>query len=76
VALLPSDGSAPARDLLPRGPDRGGGGIVKTWTPDGSRVIAYVRGVAETYLIDPVTGKSEKAIWNAAAEPDYRRLAP
>ena len=76
VALLPSNGSAPARDLLPRGPGRPGGGIVKTWTPDGSRVIAYVRGVAETYLIDPVTGTSERATWSAAAEPDYRRLAP
>jgi hypothetical protein len=76
MAILPSDGSAPARDLLPRGPASPGGGIVKTWTPDGSRVVAYNRGAGDTFLIDPVTGTSEKAAWNAAAEPDYRRLAP
>jgi dipeptidyl aminopeptidase/acylaminoacyl peptidase len=76
MALLPSDGKAPARDLLPRGPGAQDGGIVKTWTPDGSRVVAYNRGTRETFLIDPVTGASEKAAWSAAAEPDYRRLAP
>ena len=76
IAILPSDGSAPARDLLPRGPGIRDGGIIKTWTPDGSRVVAYLRGKGQTFLIDPVTGTSEKASWNAAAEPDYRRLAP
>ncbi|HEY3163878.1 MAG TPA: hypothetical protein VGJ71_05925 [Candidatus Limnocylindrales bacterium] len=76
VAILPSDGSAPARDLLPRGPDNGGGGIVKTWTPDGSRVVVYDRGSRQTILIDPATGNVEKAGWTAASEPDYVRLAP
>lgn len=76
IAILPSYGSAPARDLLPRGPASPGGGITKTWTPDGSRVLAHVKGTGETFLIDPVTAASEKAAWNAVAEPDYRRLAP
>jgi Tol biopolymer transport system component len=75
-AVLPSDGRAPAHDLLPRGASAPDGGIVNTWTPDGSRVISYVRGPGETFLIDPVTGKVEKAGWTAVSEPDYVRLAP
>ena len=76
MAILPSDGSAPARDLLPRGPAAPDGGIISTWTPDGGRVIAYVKGKGETFLIDPVNGKVEKAGWTAVSEPDYVRLAP
>jgi Tol biopolymer transport system component len=76
TAVLPSNGSAPAHDLLPRGASAPDGGIVNTWTPDGSRVISYVRGKGETFLIDPVTGKFEKAGWTAVSEPDYVRLAP
>ena len=76
LAMLPSDGSAPARDLLPKGSVHPDGGVTKMWTPDGSRVVAYVRGPGETYLIDPVTGSYEKAAWAATSEPDYRRLAP
>ena len=65
---LSADGSAGARDIGP--------GDVKLWTPDGSRVVSYVRATGETFLIDPATGTYEKAAWNAASEPDYRRLAP
>jgi Tol biopolymer transport system component len=75
LAILPADGSARARDIGPT--TRGGdSSVVKTWAPDGTRVISYVKATGETFLIDPLTGKYEKATWNAAAEPDYRRLAP
>ena len=75
LAILPSDGTNVARDI---GPPTVGSNqdVVKTWTPDGTRVISYFRGTGETFLIDPVTGTSEKAAWNAASEPDIRRLAP
>ena len=76
TAILPSDGSAPAHDLLPRGASAPDGGIVNTWTPDGGRVVAFVRGPGQTFLIDPVTRKYEKAGWTAVSEPDYVRLAP
>jgi len=75
LAILPADGSAPGRDI---GPTTHGGdsSVVKTWAPDGTRVISYVKATGETFLIDPVTGKDEKAAWSAASEPDYVRLAP
>jgi hypothetical protein len=75
IALFPADGSAGARDI---GPTRHGEdqGVIKVWAPDGTRVISYVRVTGETFVIDPMTGKYEKAAWNASSEPDYRRLAP
>ena len=75
IALFPADGSAGARDIGPttHGEDQG---VVKTWAPDGTRVISYVRATRETFVIDPLTGTSAKAAWTAASEPDFRRLAP
>ena len=75
IAILPFDGTVAAREIGPKtvGSNQD---VVKTWTPDGTRVVSYFRGTGETFLIDPVTGAYEKAVWNAASEPDYRRLAP
>jgi TolB protein len=75
IAIVPADGSAGARDIGPttHGEDAG---VVKVWTPDGSRVISYVRATGETFAIDPVTNQFVKAAWTAASEPDFRRLAP
>jgi Tol biopolymer transport system component len=75
LAILPADASSRAHDLGPttHGEDSS---VVKTWAPDGTRVISYVKATGETFVIDPVTGTYEKAAWNAASEPDYRRLAP
>jgi Tol biopolymer transport system component len=75
LAILPADGSAGARDLGPTTHDEDSS-VVKTWAPDGTRVISYVRASGKTFLIDPVTGTYEQAPWTAASEPDYRRLAP
>ena len=75
LAILPSDGKVVGREIGPK-TEGSNQDVVKTWTPDGTRVIAYFRGTGETFLIDPVTGTYEKAAWNAASEPDYRRLAP
>jgi Tol biopolymer transport system component len=75
IAIVPADGSAGARDIGPttHGEDAG---VVKVWTPDGTRVISYVRATGETFVIDPVTSQFVKAGWAAASEPDIRRLAP
>jgi dipeptidyl aminopeptidase/acylaminoacyl peptidase len=75
LAILPSDGSSVGREIG-RKTVGSNQDVVKTWTPDGTRVIEYFRGTGETFLIDPVTGTAEKAAWNATAEPDIRRLAP
>lgn len=76
VALLPSDGSAPARDLLPPQPASPDGGIVKAWLPDGTRLIARANGFNRMYSIDPVGDAVEEIHWSAADLPDSRRLAP
>jgi TolB protein len=76
AALLPSDGSAPARDLLPRRRASPDGGIVKTWSPDGTRVFARSNGFGTMFSIDPVTGVIEDIPWRALDLPDIRRLAP
>jgi len=75
LAILSPDGKIVAREIGPKtvGSNQD---VVKTWTPDGTRVILYFKGTRETFLIDPVTGTYEKAVWNAASEPDYVRLAP
>jgi Tol biopolymer transport system component len=75
IAIFPADGSAGARDIGPttHGEDEG---VVKVWTPDGTRVISYVRATGKTFVIDPVTNTYEQAAWSAASEPDIRRLAP
>jgi len=75
LAILPSDGSSEARDIGPK-TEGSNQDVVKTWTPDGTRVIAYFRGTGETFLIDPATGTYETAAWAATSEPDYVRLAP
>ena len=76
LAMLPSDGSAPARDLLKRGPASPGGGIVKNWSPDGTRVIAYNKGSGKMWSIDPLAGRAEEITWAAGDLPDMRRMAP
>jgi hypothetical protein len=76
LAMLPGDGSGPGRDILPRGPASPDGGIVKTWSPDGTRVIAYNKGSGKAWSIDPTTGQVEDIAWPASDLPDIRRLAP
>jgi Tol biopolymer transport system component len=76
VALLPSDGSAPARDLLPRSTASPDGGLVKVWTPDGSRLLVRSDGTGKMFSIDPATGAIETIPWAASDLPDTRRLAP
>lgn len=74
IAVLPSDGSAPAGDLLPRRPGSPDGGIVKAWTPDGARVIARSNGFGTMFSIDPVSRQVEEITWSAIDLPDIRRM--
>lgn len=74
MAVLPSDGSSPARDLLPRRPGSPDGGIVKAWTPDGTRVIARSNGFGTMFSIDPVSRQVEEITWSAIDLPDIRRM--
>lgn len=74
VAVMPADGSAPARDI---GPKIDGGedtGLAKTWSPDGTRVLVLAANTHQVFSIDPVTGASELLDW-AKDLPDWQRVA-
>ena len=71
LAIAPADGSGPARGI---GPEVPGQSLVKTWAPDGSRVILSLEGSATLYAVDPVTGDSELLPFNSEL-PDWQRVA-
>jgi Tol biopolymer transport system component len=71
LALAPSDGSAPAHWI---GPSVPGQTLIKTWSPDGSRVLLSVRDKGELYSVDPVGGSFERLPWSSDL-PDWQRVA-
>lgn len=76
LAILPADGSAPARDI---GPEVAGGedtGLIKTWSPDGTHVLVRAENTRESFSIDASSGDFERLDWNAANLPDWQRIAP
>jgi Tol biopolymer transport system component len=76
LAVMPADGSQPAHDIghhFPGGQDTG---LVKLWSPDGTRVIVRVDNTQEIFSIDPLTGHEEQLPWTGSDLPDYQRLAP
>ena len=75
LAVIPADGSAAARDIGPRifgGQDTG---LVKTWSPDGTRILMATGNTHEAFSIDPLTGEYEKLNWTSGL-PDWQRVAP
>ena len=76
VAALPSDGSAQAHNLLPPGPGDPGGGLVKAWLPDGSRLVVRNDGSGKMWSIDPAGRDPQPINWTSLDLPDVRRLAP
>jgi Tol biopolymer transport system component len=71
IALVPSDGSGPAR---PIGPVITGSSLLKSWSPDGTKVLMCAVDLSEIYAIDPLTGASERLPWSDC--PNWQRLAP
>ena len=55
LAIAPADGSAPARGIGPKLPNQS---IVKTWSPDGTKVLFASRDAHQLFEADPVTGAS------------------
>jgi Tol biopolymer transport system component len=72
LAIAPADGSAPARrlELVLDSENQ-----VKSWSPDGSRILLCACDRNKVYSIDPVSGASEQLPW-AADAPGWQRLAP
>ena len=75
LAIMPADGSAPARDIGPMIPGGEDSDITKIWSPDGTRVLMQAGNLQQVYSIDPTTGAYERLDWTSDL-PDWQRVAP
>lgn len=73
LAVMPADGSAPARDIGPFIPGGEATELIKTWTPDGTRVLMRTENTTTVYSIDPLTGDYEVVPWTTEL-PDVQRV--
>ncbi len=73
VAVMPADGSRPARDIGPRIPGGEDTGLIKTWSPDGTRVLMRSDNTHEAFSIDPMNGTFELLAWTSDL-PDWQRV--
>jgi len=75
LAVMPSDGSAPATDIGPRIPGGEDTGLMKTWSPDGTRVLMASGNTTQVFSIDPLSGLQDPLDW-ADQLPDWQRVSP
>jgi WD40-like Beta Propeller Repeat len=75
LAVMPADGSAPARDIGPRIAGGEDTGLIKAWSPDGTRVIVRANNTQQIFSIDPITGAYVELPWTAGVLPDWQRVA-
>lgn len=71
LAVAPADLSSPARRI---GPSIVEHGVVKIWSPDGTRVLIHADGIDDIYLVDPVTGDYDLMPWKSDF-PNWQRVA-
>ncbi len=74
LAIMPADGSAAARDIGPRIDGGQDTGLVKAWSPDGTKVLMATSNTHEVFSIDPFTGAYEVLPWTESL-PDWQRIA-
>ena len=72
LAVMPSDGSAPARDIGPKLAADNEIQLAKAWSPDGTRVQVYQSEDRGALSIDPQTGKVDELSWTTDL-PDVQR---
>jgi Tol biopolymer transport system component len=72
LAVMPSDGSAPARDIGPTFKADNEIQLAKSWSPDGTRVQVYQSEDRGALSIDPQTGKVDDLTWTTDL-PDIQR---
>jgi Tol biopolymer transport system component len=72
--VIPADGSAAGRDIGPRIAGGQDTGLVKGWSPDGTRVLMRSENTQQVFAIDPVTGSYEELPWTNEL-PDWQRKA-
>lgn len=74
MAIMPGDGSEPARDIGPRLTEGDGTNVVKAWSPDGTKVLMELE-TGEVYLVDPFADTWER-LPGTSLLPDWQRTAP
>jgi len=72
LSVMPADGSAPARTIGPTLPGGEATGLVKGWSPDGTRVLMRTENTTTAYSIDPIDGTFEILPWTNDL-PDWQR---
>jgi hypothetical protein len=72
LALLPADGSGPAREIGRHHFSADGTSLDMGWSPDGRQILLY-DGRTDFVSIDPTTGLETKIDWPLDAIPDWRR---
>jgi Tol biopolymer transport system component len=75
LAVLPTDGSSPGRDIGPHVPQAPDSNMQQGWSPDGSQILLRF-DTAHFYSIDPATGNPTPIAWSLDGLPDWRRVAP
>jgi Tol biopolymer transport system component len=73
IALAASDLSAPTVLIGPSFPNHS---LIKSWSPDGSRVLVIPGETTDVYSIDPKTNQYERLPWQMDYVPGWQRLAP
>lgn len=71
LAIAPADGSGAAKLIGPVLDDEN---QLKSWSPDGSRIVLCACSAQEVYTVDPISGDFERLPWRADA-PSWQRLA-
>lgn len=74
LAVMPADGSSPARDIGPRIDGGNDTGLIKIWSPDGTRVLMLAQNTHQVFSIDPVSGDYDELPWTTEL-PDWQRVA-
>jgi Tol biopolymer transport system component len=75
LAVMPADGSAPARDIGPMIPGGEQANLAKIWSPDGTRIVALADNMQQVFSIDPTSGAHERLEWTNG-NLDWQRVAP
>jgi Tol biopolymer transport system component len=74
IAVMPADGSAPAREIGIRVEGTNNPDTWKDWSPDGGFVLQMVDETGTAYLVDPDTGAATELPW-ADDIPVWQRIA-
>ncbi len=73
---MPADGSAPPGSSAAGIPGGEKTGLLKAWSPDGTRVLVRrPRTRTTVYSIDPASGATEALIPWTTELPDWQRIA-